>query len=89
MLCFISSIIILNVIHIMILLCTYQYFHSIHCYSAFIAIDYMTSGTKCRSDATVDVEILKISRVILAKIEYFSLLLFHQLKISEYNVLFY
>ena len=41
------------------------------------------------SDDMVDVEILKISCGALAKIEYFSLLLFHQLKISKFNTLFH
>ena len=45
---FISSTTILNVIHIMILLYTYQYFHRIHCHSASIVMDSTTSGTKCQ-----------------------------------------
>ena len=64
-------------IHTMILLCTYQCFHHIHCHSASIAIDCMTSSAKCRFGAIVDVEIPKISRTTLARMEYFSLLLFY------------
>ena len=41
------------------------------------------------SDVIVDVEILKISCGALARIEYFSLLLFYQLKISKFNTLFH
>ena len=35
-------------VYTMILLCTYQYFHRIHCHSASIAMDYTTFGAKCR-----------------------------------------
>ena len=64
----------------MILLCTYQCFHRIHCHSAFIAIDYTTSKLNADLDAMIDVEILKISRDIFVRIRYFPL---HQLKISK------
>ena len=45
---FISSAIILNVIHNMILLCIYQCLHLIHCHSASIAMNYTISSAKCR-----------------------------------------
>ena len=41
------------------------------------------------SDVTIDVKIFKISRVTLVRIEYFSPLLFHQLKISKSITLFH
>ena len=46
-------------------------------------MDYTTLVLNVDLDATIDVEILKISRATLARIGYFPLLLFHQLKISK------
>ena len=60
----------------MILLWTYQCFHRIHCHSTSIAIYYTSPVLYVDSDDMIDVEILKISHATLARIGYFSTIIF-------------
>ena len=73
----------------MILLCTYQYIHHIHCHSTSITINYTSSGAKCRFGCHGWCRNTQNILWCSCKNRIISTITFSPIKISKFNALFH